>query len=56
MVIVCLYVDDMSHPYPRLGEERGHDTGLGLLNLFSDIGGPISYIYIYIYIYISIRK
>ena len=23
----------MSRPYPRLGEERGHGTGLGLPNL-----------------------
>ena len=35
----------MSRPYPCLGEERGRDTELGLFNLFSDIGGPISYIY-----------
>ena len=29
------FIEDfsLSHPYPRLGEERGHDTGLGLIYL-----------------------
>ena len=46
----------LSRPYPHLGEERGHDTRLRLFNLFSDIGGLISYIYIYIHKKINLLK